>query len=211
MSRLIVIGAGGHGKVVADCAQAIAKDTEIVFLDERYPQITQLGPWPIVGSTQNLAKYIVDDCAFFVAIGGNLVRQNVTESILQQHSLPLATLVHPSATISPHAAIGDGTLVCANAVINPMAKVGRGCIINTAATVDHDNQIGDYCHISVGSHLAGTVCIGSGSFIGIGSVISNNLTVGENCTVGAGATVITDILDNQTVVGTPAKPIIKTI
>lgn len=202
--RLVIIGAGGHGKVVADCAQAMAKFSEIVFLDGLYPRITKVEQWPVLGKGDNLSAFADGNSVFFVAIGNNQTRSKVIAE-LDKVAEKITTLIHPSAVISPYVTIGEGTLVCANVVINIATHIGRGCIINTSCSVDHDCIIGDYVHLAPGTKLAGSINIGEYSFVGIGGVIIQCLTLGKHCVLGAGSTLLKSLVDGSVAVGTPAK------
>lgn len=205
MTKLIIFGTGGHGKVAADCAENMGCYSEISFIENKSPEIPMFGPWPVIPSQQISAKVSDTNVEFFVAIGDNLIRERVTVETCNLKGVKLATLIHPSASISRHSVVGSGSLVCANAVIGPMSLVGKGSIVNTGASIDHDCEIGDFTHISVGVRLAGGVFVGKRVFLGIGSVVSNNINLGDNCVVGAGATVINDVSSNLTVIGTPAR------
>jgi UDP-N-acetylbacillosamine N-acetyltransferase len=206
--RLIILGASGHGKVAADCAEATGVYDSIAFLDALYPDECLLGNWKILEKPENAHIFNNDNTDFFVAIGNNFIRERLMNELLQGN-LNVVSLIHPKSVISPHGEISIGVLVCANATVNPMAKVGLGVIINTAASIDHDCVIGDYAHISVGVRLAGAVVVGNNSFVGINSCVIQGVTIGKNCMLGAGATLISDLPDNTTAVGTPAK-VIKT-
>ncbi|WP_340678199.1 acetyltransferase [Paraglaciecola sp.] len=204
--HLIILGAGGHGKVAADCASLLGRYLSIRFLDVRYPQLEHTGQWTVVGKGDDLSQYNRDDTEFFVAIGDNLTRQKVTQSLLKQQC-QLATLIHPSAVVSQANQVGCGTLICANAVVNIDSKIGRANIINTCASVDHDCLLGDFVHIAPGVRIAGGVTIGESSFIGIGSVIIPSTIVGTCCILGAGSTLLSDLADHSVAVGSPAKVI----
>lgn len=205
--KLLIIGAGGHGKVAADCATKMQRYSQISFIDEQHPQILDVGPWRIVGKMTDLHAFVDDNTEVFVAIGNNATRQRVCEELLRTERVALATLVHPDSIQSEHVSIGVGSLICAGTVLGVSSNIGKGCIINTAASIDHDNRIGNYVHVSVGARLAGTVNVGHQSFVCINATISNNINVGDNVTIGAGAVVIKNIPNDQTVVGIPAKPI----
>lgn len=198
-NRLVIIGAGGHGKVCAEIAKLNGYRT-ILFLDDDPTKADVLS-----GATDDFTRYL-GDSDFFVALGNNALRKRFLEQI-ERAGGSTATLLHPASTVSPDSEIGEGSVVMAGVVINPGAAVGRGAIINTASSLDHDNVIGDYAHIGVGAHLAGTVHIGEETFIGAGSTIINNIAICENCIVGAGAVVIRKIEEKGTYVGVPARKI----
>ena len=200
--KVIVIGAGGHGKVIADIAVQCG-DHVIGFLDDEKISSETVAGIPVLGQTSDFVKY--DDAEFIIAIGNSGVRQNLSERLA---GVRWSTAVHPRAVISPlNVQIGSGSAVMANAVINPCAKIGRHCIINTSAVVEHDNVIEDYVHISVGAKLGGTVLVGTHTWIGIGSTVSNNVAICAHCILGAGAVAIHDIKESGTYVGIPAKKI----
>ncbi|MTT52814.1 acyl-ACP--UDP-N- acetylglucosamine O-acyltransferase [Alcanivorax sp. VBW004] len=201
--RLGIIGAGGHGKVVADTALRCGWE-EVVFFDGVAAKgAYSIGRWDVVDVPENASRHVCD--AFFVAIGNALHRRTWSERLVAD-SLALTTLTDPSAVISPFADIGEGVLVVAGAVINVDARVGRGAIINTCASLDHDCVIGDYSHVCPAVALGGEVTVGEGSWLGIGCQVKQCIAIGNAVTVGAGATVVSDIQDGLTVVGTPARP-----
>lgn len=185
---VIIVGAGGHGKVIADIVEKRG-DAVLGFLDDKPPE--ELIEFHIVGRVSDMAELAAQqDVSFAMGIGSNRSRKR----IMEQYDVPWYTPIHPSAVIGNHVDIGAGTAIMANAVINSGSRIGRGAVINTAATVDHDNVIGDYVHISPGAHLAGMVSVGEGTWIGIGACVKNNLTICGDCVIGAGATVVNNIL-----------------
>ena len=200
MNELMIIGASGQGKVIADIAEKLGY-TNIRFLDDN-PQTRFCGAYEVVGGSGEAAAYRGAD--FIVAIGNGLARQRIQNELVQ-NELSVATLIHPNAVVAKDVQIGAGTVVMAGAVINPGARIGQGCIINTCASVDHDCRIGDYVHISVGAHVAGTVTVGNNTWIGIGACISNNLEITAGCMIGAGAVVVRNIQQAGTYVGVPAQ------
>jgi sugar O-acyltransferase (sialic acid O-acetyltransferase NeuD family) len=202
MTKCAILGASGHGKVIGEIAE-LNGFNEIHFFDDRFPVLTQLAHWPVKGCTANLLPLVQEFDLVVVAIGHNATRFKKLQ-LLQRAGAKLTPLIHPNATVSGYAQLGHGTVVMANAVINPFASVGLGGIINTAASVDHDCVLADAVHISPGAHLAGGVCVGIESWIGIGAQVKQLIQIGAQVSVGAGATVIHDIPDFQTVVGSPA-------
>jgi sugar O-acyltransferase (sialic acid O-acetyltransferase NeuD family) len=200
--RLIIIGASGHGKVVADIAKRMDLWSEIFFLDDNEQLVEVLGI-QIIGKTVDSIEYI-STCDFFIGIGENKTREKI-QSELEKMGASIPVLIHPAATIGDMVDIGFGTVIMAGVIINCCTKIGKGCIVNTASTIDHDNCIENYVHVSPGVHLAGNVSIGRGSWIAIGSSIINNIHVSNNCIVGAGAVVTKDISVPGIYIGIPAR------
>lgn len=199
---VIVIGAGGHGKVIADIVRA-SGDHLLGFLDDGHSPSEPVAGIPVLGGAGDYVNY--PDAAFIIAIGNASVREKMATSM---KGVKWYTAIHPTAVISPlETQIGEGSAIMANAVVNPCASIGRHCIVNTAAVVEHDNRIADFAHISVGAKLAGTVSIGKRTWVGIGATVSNNLTVCEDCMIGAGAVVVKNITESGTYVGVPARKI----
>lgn len=199
--KLLIIGAGGHGKVCADIAIKMNKWSEISFLDSDMSKNDVLG-LKIKDSTNNIELY-VDQYDFFVAVGDNQLRQQITFEISNYHG-QLVTLIHPSANIGFDVKIGSGTVIMPGVSINPGTVIENGVIINTNASVDHDCKISNFVHISPGVNIAGTVSIGRFAWLGVGSTVINNIKIEEGIIVGAGATVIKNLLIKGTYVGTPA-------
>lgn len=195
MKALRIIGAGGHGRVLADIAQAMGYKN-IAFLDAGFPSLARSGAWDVIGTPAD-----IDDSEYAFGIGNNQTRIGLLESI----PCELATLVHPSAVISPHAKIGAGSVICAGAIIGPFATLGQGCIINTCASVDHDCTLHDGVHLSPGAHLGGGVTVGARSWVGIGASVREYKSLGADVTIGAGAAVVTDVTDSARFGGVPAK------
>ena len=202
MKKLIIIGAGGHGKVVADIAQKSGYN-EIEFLDS--VQTGDCMGFPIVDKCDNVEKYI-DKADFFVAIGNTVAREKYI-SLLLSMGANLITLIHPSSVIDKSVTIGRGTVVMAGVVVNSSTKIGQGVIINTSSSIDHDCEVADYCHVSVGVHVAGTVNIGKRTWLGIGAIISNNLSICDDCMIGAGSLVLKNVTESGTYYGSPVRKI----
>ena len=199
MKQLVIIGASGHGKVVADIAKKNGYDP-ILFLDDN-ESLTECGGYPVVGKSSMYTDYT---CDIIVAVGNPKIRERL-QSRMELAGKRIPVLIHPNATIAENVSIGKGTVVVAGAVVNPGAVIGKGCIINTGASVDHDCRVADYVHVSVGAHVAGTVKIGEHTWIGAGATVSNNINICGDCMIGAGAVVIRNIEESGTYVGAPAK------
>lgn len=200
MKKLAIIGASGHGKVIADIAVKNGYK-EIVFLDDN-PNAQECAGFRVVGPSEDVDKY--SDYDVIVAIGNASIRKKMHKQVGEYR---LTTLIHPQSVISRRVTIGKGTVVMAGAIINSDTNIGEGCIINTGASVDHDCNIGDFVHVSVGAHVAGTVTIGDGTWIGAGTTVSNNIVICSECMIGCGAVVVSNISESGTYVGSPVRKI----
>lgn len=198
--KVIIIGASGHGKVVADIVEK-SKDQIVGFIDDNPELSGTFVGYPVLGKIEQYINY--PETEFVVAIGNPVIRKNIVKKM---NGVKWYTAIHPKAIISNiETRVGEGTVVMANAVINAGAKIGNHCIINTASVVEHDNLVEDYVHISVGAKVAGTVHIGESTWVGIGAVISNNLNICHDCMIGAGAVVVKNIIEPGTYIGVPAR------
>ena len=200
---LVILGAGGHGKVVADIAVRTGRYRTISFLDDAGPG--QCMGLPVAHGCEG-AFGLAATHEVFVAIGDSGVRRRLMEA-LADRGAEIAALVHPDVVVGRGAVIGAGTVVMAGVVLNPDCRIGRGCIVNTCASVDHDCRIGDYVHVSVGARVTGSVTVGAGTWIGAGAVVNNGLRIAGSCTIGSGAVVVDDIEEAGTYVGVPARRI----
>lgn len=208
MKRVVVYGAGGHGKVVMDILE---RDPEIEiagWLDDnpnRYGEI--YFSHPILGGIDCNAELMekgIDHA--LVAIGNNGTRDRVA-CILAKAGFAFVTGVHPSARLGRGVLLGSGSVLMANVVVNADTVIGDHAIVNTGATVDHDCRLGRATHIGPGTHVAGGVTIGDLALIGIGASILPGLQIGHRAIVGAGAAVIADVADDVVVAGVPARPV----
>ena len=190
--NVVIVGASGHGRVIADIVRA-CKDTVVGFLDDDESKET-------LGKIADWNKY--KDNEFIIGIGASEIRDQISK---RMDGAQWYTAIHPSAIVSPSATIGEGTTVMPNAVVNADAKIGKHSIVNSGAVVEHDNCIGDYSHISVGAKLGGTVHVGNHTWVGIGATVSNNIHICGGCIIGAGAVVVKDIERKGTYTGIPAK------
>ena len=200
---VIIIGAGGHAKVIADIIYK-SGDNLIGFLDDNLANKGKeiyLGK-KVIGTTKDIEIY--NKNYFIIGIGNNSIRKKINN----ENNLKLYTAIHPSAIIAEDVKIGTGSVIMAGVVINPGTVIGKNCIINTCSSLDHDNLLEDYVHISPGAHLAGTVTIKEGTWICTGAIVKNNITIGKNNIIGAGGVVIKDIIEeNGTYIGVPARRI----
>jgi len=206
--RCVVIGAGGHAKVVIDTLIAQGRFVPVAATDPSVKKARVLGV-PVVGGDEMLPGLKRRGVKFFiVGIGGVpdcRPRALVFESTLRAGWLPVPAVVHPSAVIAAGVVLGPGTLVAAQAVIQPDAAVGANVIVNTAAVVEHDCVVGDHVHVAPGARVSGGVRIGAAAFIGAGAVVREGVSIGARAVIGAGAVVLEDVAAGRTAVGVPAR------
>jgi len=203
--RLVIIGSGGHGRVVADYAELLGHYKEIAFLDDSFGKNNSNGKWLVIGASNSWKEHI-SDSDFIVAFSRNIDRALML-NVLTNADASIINIIHPRAVISKNVILGLGITIFANAVVNIGTQLSDGCIINTAATIDHDCFIGPCAHISPGVHLAGGVCVGKNSWLGIGSSVIEGVHLAENIQVAAGAVVIKAEQSNALYMGVPAKAI----
>ncbi len=201
---LLIVGNGGHGKVVFECARANGID-KIAFL-VNYDSADVLGVKCINENKCSIDELRREYPYIIVALGNNAVRLEKSLAYEKEGFL-LKTLIHPTALVSSATKIQAGSVILPFATVNTCATIGKACIINTAAIVEHDCKLKDGVHISPNATLGGTVSVGRNSWVCLGASIKNAISIGENCIIGAGAVVIRDIPDNQTVVGVPTHTI----
>lgn len=199
--RVIIIGAGGHSKVVADIVRALG-DIVVGFLDDSFDGEREFYGSKIIGNVDSYSVY-AKDCQFVIAIGNNSVRDKISNKLNCQWY----TGIHPSAIISKSASVGNGTVIMPNAVVNADAKIGEHVIINTGSIVEHDCVVGNYTHIAPKSVVCGASHIGSYVWLGTGSTVSNLVHICDNVLLGAGGVVVKDICESGTYVGVPARKI----
>jgi sugar O-acyltransferase (sialic acid O-acetyltransferase NeuD family) len=201
MDRLAILGASGHGKVVADAAIE-AGWRSISFFDDVSAE-SSFGRWPILGDTESLCSSVKAFSGVIIGIGNNRVRLRKQETLLEAGAW-FPSLVHPRAYVSRDARIGAGSVVFAGAIVQPGVILGSGVIVNTAATIDHDCMVANGAHICPGAHLAGGVSVGECAWVGIGAAVRQCVSIGSDAMAGAGAVVVSDIAAGVTVVGVPA-------
>jgi sugar O-acyltransferase (sialic acid O-acetyltransferase NeuD family) len=202
----LIIGAGGHGKVVLDILLAGRKYRPVGFLDAdpalAGSTVAGLG---VLGSINLLSKLRGKKIrAAIVAIGDGRSRLSCAQAALD-HEFELINAIHPDAYVAPTATLGQNIVVAAGACIATEARIGDSCIINTHAVVEHECEIGEGVHVCPGALLAGRVKIEASAFIGLGAKIIQCLTIGTGAVVGAGSVVLHDVPPGETVVGVPAR------
>ena len=201
MKRLAVLGASGHGRVVADIAECCG--WQVVFFDDAVPKLGATLGLPYAGTFDDLLRCKTEFDGVFVAIGNNRIRLDKYRTLMAE-GVAVPALVHPSASVSRYARVEDASVIMPAAVVNAGARVGFACIVNTSASVDHDCVLDDGVHISPGVHLAGGVFVGEGSWVGVGASVRQQIRIGAYAMVAAGAVVVQDVEDNATVAGVPA-------
>jgi sugar O-acyltransferase (sialic acid O-acetyltransferase NeuD family) len=205
---LIILGAGGHGRVVLDIIRQARTHNPVAFLDNNTElQGRRIDGLPVLGGVDQLS--LIHErgiCSAVVAIGDNGVRRALGEQ-LQSTGFRLESVVHPSAQIASTVTLGKGVVVAAGVLVCAHCQVGDYAILNTGCIIDHESMIGTAAHICPGVRLAGHVTIESGAFVGIGATVIQNRRVGFESIIGAGAVVTQDVDPMTTVVGVPARTI----
>ncbi len=203
MKQLALLGAGGHGKVVADIALVSGWDG-VSFFDDAWPERSKNGPWAVVGNGAMLIARLREFQGVIVSIGDCAIRWSKHLEIRATGG-ELVSVVHPSATISRYASLVVGSVVMAGVVVNVDCHIGQAAIINTGATIDHDCWLADGVHICPGAHLSGNIRVGHYSTVGVGVAVKQGITIGNQATIGAGAVVVNHVDDGVIVVGNPAR------
>jgi sugar O-acyltransferase (sialic acid O-acetyltransferase NeuD family) len=206
-SLLLIWGAGGHGSVVLDVARSTALFERIVFMDDDLARAgLSFCGCSLIGGHGELHRF--SGSAFIIAVGDNRTRARCFQRALENGLLSTA-LVHSSAILAPSVSIGSGTVVMPGAIVNAGAVIGENCIINSGAVVEHDCRISAHVHISPRVVLGGGVSIGCFAHVGIGATVLPGATVGEESIVGAGAVVLRQVPARCTVVGVPARALLR--
>ncbi len=205
-NRLMVVGAGGHAKVVIDCARS-AGWVPVAAFDPGKAGADVLGV-PVRGGDDELAAFWADGQAdgAVVALGNNGLRRRLADKI-RALGCPTPAIVHATAWVSPAAQVGGGVVIMAGAVVNAAAVIDADCIVNTSAIVEHDCRLGQAVHVAPRSVMGGGCRIGRETLFGIGATARPEISIGARVIVGAGTVIVADVTDAVTVVGNPARPL----
>lgn len=182
---LLILGAGGHGKAVAEAALLSGDWQHVLFVDDRWPQLQESFSFPVVADIAGLASVTGRTQAAIVAVGNNALREQWMNAV-KMVGLPLATVIHPRACVSPSAKLSEGCAIMALSMVGVDVRIGRGAIVNANATVDHDACLGDYAHLGVGVQIAGGVVVGARSWLQAGCCAGYRVVVPEGKHIGPG-------------------------
>lgn len=194
--RLLIVGAGGHAKVVLDAAMCAGIEVAALRGEPGDPEA-------VLGAPVVFGEQTAGADSFIIGVGDNEMRARLYDA-WHARGLKPATVVHPSAVVASSAHLGPGVFAAAGSVVNPDARVGANTILNTGCTVDHDCSIGAHAHVAPGVSISGAVEIGEGTLVGVGACVMPGARIGAWSVIGAGAVVVSDILDRTIAVGAPA-------
>ncbi|MFC1478506.1 acetyltransferase [Candidatus Margulisiibacteriota bacterium] len=204
MKKVLIYGSGGHGKVVLDILLSAGEKDIAGFVDDSPGKAGQeINGYPVLGTLSQITDN-KDNYQVALGIGDNKIREK-TYLKARDLGFEVVQAVHPTAVVSQNVEMGEGVVVMPGAVVNANTVLGNGVVVNTGATVDHDCNLEQFSQVWPGANLAGTVHLGEYSYVGTGAAIIQSINIGKNVIVGAGAVVISDIPDNVTAVGMPAK------
>ncbi len=213
--EIVIVGAGGHARMLIDALQAAGESRAIGLLDANPERRgTRVLGVPIVGDDAALATLAAAGTRWFAVglgspVNGNLAPRRALYEAAVAHGLTPLTIVHPTAVVSRYAEIGGGAQLLPLAVVNAAALVGANTIVNSGAVVEHDCVVGDHAHIATGARLTSAVTVGDGAHVGAGAIVRQGIRIGARAVVGAGAVVVADVRDGVVVAGVPARPLVR--
>jgi sugar O-acyltransferase (sialic acid O-acetyltransferase NeuD family) len=203
---VILLGAGGHGRVLLD---VLLQQLFVVLYiaDPRCERTRHLFDIPLINDDQALLGYPAAEIRLVNGLGssGDTSKRRQIYEYFKEYGYEFATVIHQSAVVSQRTELGEGVQVMAGAIIQTGVKIGGNTIVNTRATIDHDCIIGKHAHIAPGAILSGGIRVGDGAHVGAGATVMQGLTIGRGSIIGAGAVVIGDVPENAVVVGVPAR------
>lgn len=204
---VIVIGGGGHARVLIDAL--LASSVTVAGIADPDPSLvsTKILGVPVLGGDEIISSFPAGEIRLVNGIGsvGVLERRKLLFEKFKNMGYIFSSVIHPTAVIANTVELGEGVQVMAGAVIQTGSRIGMNSIINTRSSVDHDCIIGDHSHIAPGVTLSGEVTIGKGSHIGTGATLIQGVCIGEMALVGAGSLVLKKVLSGSTVMGVPAR------
>ena len=210
--KLVLIGGGGHCKVVISQLRRLDEFEIVGITDNHKHEETVIAGSTVIGKDEKL-KELYEKGVHYALITIGSVKDNTKRhklfNIAKEIGYKIPIVISPFAVVDATVKIDEGTVVMPHCTINPDVHIGKNCIINTGAIIEHDCKIGDHVHIAPGVHISGGVEIGDMSFIGIGSTVIQGIKIGKNVTIGAGAVIVNDIPDNVIAVGNPGRVINK--
>ncbi len=206
--RVLLIGAGGHGQVVADILRSnpVSSHEVVGFLDDEPATRERDGVADVVLGPIEARGRVPHD-AVIVCVGDNVARKRIFLA-LEADGAQFATAVHRAVVLAPDVAVGTGTMICAGVVVNVGTRIGRNAIVNTSCSIDHHCVIEDHVHVAPGVRLGGNVTIGEGTLVGIGATVLPGVKVGARAVVGGGSVVVRDVPSGITIAGNPATAIV---
>lgn len=196
----LVVGAGGHGRVVGASLRCLGIDI-VAFIDPEYRSGEEtIAGAPVVGNLDALGQFAADQHDAYVAIGNNAKRKATVER-LRAAGYGLPPLIHPASSLNYRVRIGEASCVCMGAKLSTEVIIGKGVIVNTGTVIDHECDIADFVHVAPGVVIAGRVSVGDGAFLGMGSHVAETLSIGREAVIGAGSVVLKDVPDGAKVLG----------
>lgn len=206
---LILVGAGGHCISCIDVIEETDLYEIVGILDQPEKKGSNVLGYPVIGTDDDIPSFIAKCPNFLITVGqikSSRIRQNIFEKIKHAGG-QLPVIISPTAQVSNHATIEEGTIIMHQALVNAGASIGKACIVNSKALIEHEATIGDFCHISTAACINGQVNIGVGCFIGSNTVVGNNITIVDNTIVAAGSQVLKSLVKSGIYIGNPLRKI----